>query len=514
MTIPDQAAPPYALPGRTPPERFPRRLNGMDAGFLSLELPEQPMHIMALAILRPAGDGQTPGRITLDDVRRHLACRLDALPAFRLRVQPVPLGLHHPVFVEAPDVDLDHHLGSATLSAPGGSRELDQLCASRAARRLDRRHPLWHLTLVDGLDDGRQALVLEIHHCLMDGAALLTTFSRLFSSEPGQGNPGRSGRPPDRRRLALDAIADQCRMLAGLPELARKTRRGTSAIRARRAGSTIAVPRPGVDTPPCSLNAGFTSERRFARASLPLADVKLVSDVAGVTVNDVVLSVVAGALRDYLGRRHELPARPLVANVPVGMGTPGDPPRAVGNHLTCLATSLATDVAEPWARLQTISLVTRESKRCLDLVGREVMTEWLDLVPPALARAAVRRNHRRRRGHPDRLDTNVTISNTRGPARAWSFGSAVVEEMYIAGPPNRGVGVTFVAWDYTDALFVGILSFADSVEEPAELASGLSRSLGELVTIARYRQASPPPVADGAAAATRLTASGTRLAER
>lgn len=476
----------------------PRRLSGWDALFLSLELPEQPMQSMAVAVLRPTvldsaeDDGGMSIPITLVDVRRHLACRLDVLPAFRLCVKPVPFGLHHPMFVEAPDFDLDHHLCHATLPAPGGPEELDRLCASLAEGCLDRRHPLWRLTLVDGLDGGHQALVFEIHHCLMDGAAILTSFTRLFSREGAQRTGPASewcpGRAPGRWRLVVDAMTDHGRGLARLPALIRKTKRGAAAIRDASAGSTIAVPRPGADTPLCSLNAGFTPERRFARASLPLADVEFVKDVAGVTVNDVVLGVVAGALREYLEQRDELPDRPLVANLPVGIDASGDPSRAVGNHITRLTTSLATNVADPWARLQTISAVTRESKRRLVRMGRKVMGEWLDLVPLAMLSAAVRRSRRRRRNRPDRLDTNVTISTIRGPARHWSFGSAVVEEMYPAAPPNSGVGVTFVVWDYAGTLLIGILSFADSVEAPAELASGLSRSLCELVTIARCRQ--------------------------
>lgn len=491
MITPDETARPDDPPERTPPRRSARRMSGLDAGFLALESREQPMHVMALAVFGSANSGEAPARITLDGLRRHLASRLDVLPAFRLRVQPVPFSLHHPVFVEASDIDLDHHLSSATLPAPGAPQELDRLCATRAGSCLNRHRPLWHLTLVDGLDGDRQALVLEIHHCLLDGTALLTTLSRLFSSANAQrGDPRCSWRPerPSRCRLVVDAVADQCRTLAGLPALVRKTKRGADAVRETIGDSAIAVPRPGADTPSCSLNLGFTSERRYARASLPLADVKLVKDVAGVTVNDVVLGVVAGALRDYLVQRHDLPTRPLVANVPVGIQTSGELSRPVGNRLARLVTSLATDVADPWARLRAISTVTRESKRRLDLAGREVIAEWLELVPPAIARAAVRRSHRRRHGHHDRLDTNVTISNTRGPARRWTIGTAVVEEMYLSGPPNSGVGVTFVVWDYAGALLVAILSFADSVEDPGELANGLSRSLRELVTIAGCRQ--------------------------
>ena len=465
-----------------------QRLSGLDDLFLSLELPEQPMHSMAVAVLRPTKDrSEAPISITVGDVRRHLTCRLDALPTFRLCVTPVPFGLHHPVFVEDSDFDLGHHLGHATLPAPGGSQELDRLCASLAEGCLDRRRPLWHLTLVDGLHGGRQALVLAVHHCLMDGAALLTTLSRLFSSDdalpPSPASGWCSVRAPGRWRLVIDAMVDHGWGLAQLPALIRKTKRGAAAVREASAGSSSAVPRPGLDTPPCSLNAGFTPGRRFARASLPLGDVKLVKDVAGVTVNDVVLTVVAGALRDYLEQRHDLPDRPLVANIPVGMEAPSEPSRAVGNRFTRLVTSLATNVVDPWARLQMISTVTRRSKRHLDLTGRETQGQWLDLVPPAVLSATVRRGQQRRRSHPDRLDTNVTISNIRGPARPWSFGSAVIEKMYLTAPPNSGVGVSFAVWDYAGTLLIGILSFADAVTAPAELAAGLSRSLDELVTV-------------------------------
>jgi diacylglycerol O-acyltransferase len=507
MTDPYEAARPYSRGERTPPQRSAHRLSGLDASFLALELPEQPMHVVAVAVLRPADDGETSVQITLDDVRRRVVHRLNVLPALRLRVQPVPFGLHHPVFVEASDFDLDRHLSRAILPAPGGSQELDRLCASLAGSCLDRRHPLWHLTLVSGLIDGRQALVFAVHHCLMDGIAMRTMFTRLFADEDPQHGElcyeWRPEHPSGRWRQVVGAMLDQCGMVAGLPALVRKSRHGRAVICQSTAGSSIAVPRPGVDAPACALNIGYTPERRFARASLPLADVKLVKEVAGVSVNDVLLSVIAGALRDHLQQQDLLPDRPLIANVPVGMETPGDPTRAVGNRFTRLATSLATDMGDAWARLQTISKVTRESKRCLDLMGREVLGEWLDLLPPAITCAVIRRGYRRRRSHPNHLDTNVTISNIRGPAQPWCFGSAIVDEMFVTAPPNSGVGVTFAVWDYAGTLLVGILSFADSVADPGELASGLSRSLCELVAIAQCRRGSSTSLASGSAYSVR-----------
>jgi WS/DGAT/MGAT family acyltransferase len=355
------------------------------------------------------------------------------------------------------------------------------------------------MTLVDGLAGGRQAIVLEIHHALMDGFATLATLARIFSAS---GDPawdqdgGPDGRPGDASprervpggvRLVAGAIGHQARVLVRLPGLLATTRRGAAAVKQRRSAAAVKAPDAGVDTPLSTINRGFTAERRYARTWLPLEEVRRVKEAAGVTVNDVVLAVVAGALRSYLEARGELPGRPLVASVPVGMEGRGAPLRVTGNRFSRLTTSLATDVADPWTRLATIAAVTREAKVCLDLGGRQLLPDWLEYLPPVLGQPAVRRVQAARRNpgeSPAKLDANVVVSNVRGPSEPWQFGSAVVEEMYLAGPPNGGVGVTIVAWDYAGRLLLGLLSFADSVEDPGELTAGLQRALAELVKAA------------------------------
>ena len=161
------------------------RLSGEDAGFLSMEQPEQAMNTIAIGTLRRP-DG-TPTALTIEDVRGHVAARLDQLPSFRWRIVPVPFGLHQPMCVRDPDFDLDHHLRELTL-APGETT--DDAFARLAEQHLDRRHPLWQLTLVHGLPDGEQALILKYHHCLADGVAAFTTFSRVFSDAPTDPIPG------------------------------------------------------------------------------------------------------------------------------------------------------------------------------------------------------------------------------------------------------------------------------------------------------------------------------------
>jgi diacylglycerol O-acyltransferase / wax synthase len=478
------------------------RLSGEDAGFLALELPIQPMNTMGLVVLRPGtGADGIPRPLELDDLRRHMAQRLDVLPVFRRRVQRVPLGLSHPIFIEDPDFDLDFHLREHTLPAPGGADQIDQFYARLAELPLDRRHPLWQLTLVHGLEGGHQAVVLRIHHCLMDGFATITTFSCIFSDQvfepPSPTALWHPEQVPRPSRLVLDAVRHQARAARQLPALIGKTRGNLSAVKAQRAAST-ALPPAGDDVPTSVINRGFTADRRLARATLAVADLQLVKNVAGTTLNDVALAVVSGALRRYLEARGSLPARPLVSIVPVGMEAPGAAPRTSGNRFSALTTSLATDISDPWERLETIRAVTAEAKRLLALSGPELLPDWLEQLPPALLDRAIRRRHRKRGQHPEILDANVVVSNVRGPQAPRFLGSARVEEMYITGPPNNGAGVNVTLLDYGDRIFIGILSFADSVAAPGELADGLRASLAELLEIATARaavhQAGPTPV--------------------
>lgn len=470
-----------------------RRLSGLDTLFLNLELPEQPMQNIALGLLR-AGPG---GPLTRESLRRHLAARLDQFPAFRWRVVPVPFGLAHPVVVQDAHVDLTDHLHHVVLPAPGGPDELDASCAELVSQRLDPGRPLWRITLFDGLADGRQAMVLEVHHALMDGFAIRTTLARIFSEEqPVAPPPGSLGRTPGPTRLVTAALAHDARVLARLPALVSRGRRASAAVRQRQAAAPVKVPQAGVDVPPSAINQGFTPERRFARASLPLELVLAVKDIAGVTVNDVALALVGGALRGYLHARGKLPDRPLVASVPVSMEGPAAAPRTEGNHFTRFTTSLATDIADPWERLQKISTVTAEAKACLEVADRELALDWLECCPPMLVAPMVRRAQaaRRRPGtRAGKLDTNVVVSNLRGPSVPWRLGPTVVEELYLAGPPNSGAGVNFVLWDYAGRLLFGIRSFADSVADPEELAVRLSRSLEELVAAAQRHRVPATP---------------------
>lgn len=462
--------------------RPPRRLSGLDAIFLNLETTAQPMRCVALGILRPGADGA----LTIENLLARLAARLHELPALRWRIVRIPFGLAHPVLVEDRHLDLAQHVSHLLVGRPGGPQQLNAVCAQLAFQYLNLNRPPWHITLIDGLGDGRQAVVVQIHHALMDGFVFRATLAQIFSDIPAapllaSDQPWRTPRPA---RLIIEALTHQARTFARLPKLIGRTRRAVVAVRRRKAAAAVKIPKAGVDPPLSVINQGFTTECRFARATVSLDRVLAVKKVvSGATVNDVALALVGGALRSYLQQRGVLPDRPLVALVPVGHDKPGGLPRASGNRLSFLVTSLGTDVADPWQRLRKISMIAAEAKACLELEGRGLLMDWLDVVPPMLMGRLLRRGLAASL-RPDKQvipSHNVVVSNFRGSSVAWRLGSAVVEEMYVV-PPCSGIGVNFVLWDYAGSLMFGIMSFAESVEDAEELAWRLSQSLDEFAT--------------------------------
>lgn len=457
------------------------RLSGEDAGFLSMEQPEQAMNTIAVGTLRnPSG----AAGVTIEDVRSHVAARLDQLPSFRWRIVPVPFGLHNPMAVRDPDFELDYHLREATLA---DGQTLDDLFAHLAEKHLDRRHPLWQLTLVHGLPDGDQALILKYHHCLADGVAAFTTFSRVFSDAPTDpipdvDQPWRPEKVPSKLLLVWLAFLDHLAALLAIPGLALRAKRGFDAVKSRRAKAAVAVPEFSGAAPNSALNDAFTAPRAYARAVLPLGAVKEAKDAAGVTLNDVVLATVAGGLRGYLAERDELPDRPLLASVPVSYEPADAPIRQAGNRFWSFTTSLATDVDDPAERLAAISATAAEAKEQLTVLGPDLMPAVLDHVPPFISEPGAKALIERLRalGPDDLVDANVLISNIRGPAEPWSLFGCEVVDLFIDGPPSNGVGLNVMLWSYGDRLLLGILAFADALRDPAALTRHVESAFADL----------------------------------
>ena len=457
-----------------------QRLSGQDAYFLYKETPTVHQHTLKVAVCVTP----TP-EVAFEQLAKDVGKHLHLLPALRRRVVRVPFDFHHPVWIEDPDFDLDFHLRRVGAPRPGGPRELDEVVAEIASHPLDRAHPLWELWLVEGLAGGRIAFVFKVHHCVADGvaAAAMIEASAARSAEAEPPPPAEAWAPepvPSVWRLLADALCDHARQALRLPALLARSVRGVRALRARRAGGAPGA--PGLfDTPPTPFNRALSTRRRFATTQLPLADARRVKDAFGVTLNDVALALVAGALRRYLAAHGLTADRPLVASVPVSVGGADDAPRLFGNRIAYFQTALRSDLASARDRLRETRASTEAAKAELALLGRETMADWMDYLP-GLPYTIVRRLQSRwRLAELYPSPSNLIVSNVPGPREPRFWSGTRMEELYSVGPLAEGIGLNVTMWSYCDRLEFGLLACRKAIPALSELADGLHAELAELL---------------------------------
>jgi diacylglycerol O-acyltransferase len=452
------------------------RMTGLDAGFLYMETPTAHMHTLKIAVIDPS-TGTTP--YSFHAVKQVLSERMHLLPPFRRRVVEVPLKLHHPLWIEDPDFDIDDHVRRVGCPAPGGPREFCELISDIASHPLDRTKPLWEIWTVEGLEGGRVGFVSKMHHSLADGlaaAALLVNVMQASPADVASAPPWRPDRVPSKWTLLIEALRDLIRDLRGLPALVRRTYEALGAVRRHRRGSAVKPPLP-FDTPKTSFNAALTPRRTFAMTTLSLADVKAVKSAFGVTLNDVVLAVCAGALRRYLADRRELPRRPLIAGVPVSTSAET---RLGGNRVSNMFVNLRTDIEDPAARLRAIRESAKAGKAVHGLLGTEMLADWSQLAPPRPFAWFMRLYSRRAWASRHRPPINLVISNVPGPPAPLSIAGARLESLSSVGPILEGIGLNITVWSYVGTMNFGIVACRDHMPDAWRLADALRESLEEL----------------------------------
>ena len=278
------------------------------------------------------------------------------------------------------------------------------------------------------------------------------------------------------------ALLDAITQIGSLPGLLIRTVRAVVSLVARRRISEVTVPRPVLDVPRVLFNDALTARRNFATCTLSVAEIKEAQRAHGVTMNDVVLAVVSGALRRWLLARGELPERPLVAGVPVATDQPGAPPRLGGNRVSNLFTSLATDVEDPRERLLSISRTTGESKIVQRTLGPDMLVDWVQFAPPAPLSAAMRLYSRSRAASRHPPPFNLVVSNVRGPGEEIEISGAALRDLFSVGPILEGIGMNVTAWSYCGRMNFSFLSCPDLVPDLAPLVAELPRALDELRT--------------------------------
>lgn len=466
------------------------RMRGIDAGFLYMETPTAHMHTIKVAMVALGAGVTEPSARLKADMRE----RLHLLPAFRHRIVKVPFGFHHPVVIEDPDFDLDRHLHVVTLSDPGGPERMDAAISEIASVPLPRDRPLWSVTLLEGFGGGCVPVVAKVHHALADGVATAALLADvLAASAESRPAPPWSGEPvPTAGRLLLDAAKDHAAQVTGLPRLVRRTVANLRLAARHRGRAAVKPPRPVLDTPRTLLNGALTARRTFVSTSVPLPDVKRVKNALGVTINDVLLALVSGAVRSYLAARGALPATSLVAEVPVAT----DPPEArrlAGNRLSNIFTSLRTDLEDPVARVRSIHEITVAAKDLHRVLGPELYESWSQYTPPSLFAALMRFYSRRRIADRMRPAVNVIVSCVAGPPAPLAWSSGRITGIFSVGPIIEGAALNVTAWSYVDRLQVGVLSCPDLVSDTAAIASSLRGELDALLAAIPAHPAAPEP---------------------
>ncbi len=432
-----------------------QRLTGFDASFIYLETPSSYMHVAGLMILDPS---TAPHRWSFDEVRDMYAARLHLAPPFRRRLVEVPFGLHHPVWIEDPDFDLESHLHHIAVPAPGGARQLATLAEEIVARPLDRRKPLWEAWVIEGLEHGYIAVLTKTHHAAIDGVSGNELTVAMLDTAPEGREVGPDQWKPEHVPNEVELMGYALRSLSTQPAKLVSSLGHTGAaflnVSRRNRQPDIAPPPAPFSAPRASWNHALSPHRSYAMTSLSLDDAKAVKNAFGTTLNDVVMALCASALRSYTDGRGEKFDQDLVAMVPMSVRT-GDEDDAAGNRVAAMLASLATTIDDPVERLLAISAGMREAKEQQRAIGATTLQDWAEFAAPAVLGRAVRAYARYRLADRHRPIFNLTISNVPGPPfPLYSAGARMVAN-YPMGPINDGAGLNITVVSYMHQLDFG-----------------------------------------------------------
>jgi diacylglycerol O-acyltransferase len=465
-------------------------LEGMDAAFLSLETATTPMHVGVVLVLDPPEGTRSLFSPTTRyaQIRRVIEQRLHLVAPMRQRAIRVPFGLHHPVWVDDPEFELDDHLMRASLPSPGSAAELDAFVASVMNRRLDPDRPLWEMYVVEGLEGERTALIAKVHHAILDGvsgASVLAAFLDLT---------------PRSRVMELPPEWDP----APLPSNAQMLLHAASSL-ARQPGAALGTIQAGVDAvadlgmhnrelvgrgeqpppgffsaPRASFNGAVSNRKRFASLTVPLQDVKLVGRVYEATVNDVILACVSGGLRRLLTARGERLDSSLAAMVPVSTRLQGQG-KELGNQISGMLVSLASDIDDPVARLDAVAESARVAKEQEKLHRGRFVGDLAQMALPAFVSRLARAMAGTRVFDKVRPPFNVVVSSVRGPDFSLFCAGSRVADMLPVGPIAEGIGVNVTVLSYLDRVHFGLFACRRLLPELRELAWHVDDALAELV---------------------------------
>jgi WS/DGAT/MGAT family acyltransferase len=453
------------------------RLSSLDALFLELEDRTSHMHVGAVALF----DGPPP---PYRDLLTLIEAKLAQVPRYRQRLMFVPFNQGRPVWVDESQFDLEYHVRRTALPAPGGLDELRKLAGRLLSQQLDRSKPLWELWLVEGLSNEQFALVSKTHHCMIDGVSGADIAATLLELEPSPEpppapEPYKPRPPPPVAELLLSSMTDQiAHPLRFAKETLEKNHDARKLVRELLGGlkPLLGLAQMGL-APPSGLNAPIGPHRRFEMVDMPLAEVKQVRAALGGTVNDVILTVVAGALRTLLLARGEALGPDLRVMVPVSVRAQ-DQRGTMGNQVSAVFCPLPVAEASAGERLRKVREAMKGLKESGQAVGASAIARLGDFAPPTLLAQAARLQAMTR-------FFNIVVTNVPGPQFPLYLLGKKMQACYPQVPlaAQQTVGIALLSYD--GHIGVGLLGDAERARDLPALASAMRAALDELLSASR-----------------------------
>jgi len=478
-----------------------RQLTSLDAQFLALESSNQTGHVAGLAILDPST--KASGELTFQDICRLLDARLHLLPPLRWRLVEVPFGLDYPYWLDDPDFDLDFHVRELALP-PGASRQtLAEQVARIVSRPLDRARPLWELYLIHGVGEGQVAILTKIHHAVIDGLSGAEIMGVLYDLEPeGRDLPESEHNGSERKPTELEMLTRgllglpryPLRMLRSLPRalpnldaspvfaavpgtglVAKLTDRLTRPLSNRETG---VLAHTTYKAPKTRFNGRISPHRRFAFGQLDLDEVKQVKNKHHCTVNDVIVSTCAGAVRSWLLDHDDLSPDPLVVQVPVSVRT-DEQMGTYGNRIMLMSAPFFTNEPNAVRRLEKTHRALAAMKEHHRALPAELLQDTNHFIPPAVFARAARATFAISTG-PGRPTWNLVVSNVPGPQFPLYCAGARLVANYPVSVITDGMGLNITVMSYDGHMDFGIVADRDQMPDLWSMRDRLRGSLEEL----------------------------------
>lgn len=463
------------------------QLSAQDAQFLYIQTPENLTHVMAVYVYDPST--APTKKVRFKDIIDHVRSRLHISPVFKRKLFRLPLDMDHPYWVEDKHFDIEAHISHGRLPEPGDWRQFCIHVARHFSKPMDMNRPLWDMYVVEGLDrvkgygKGSYAILTRVHHAAIDGASAAYFFTAL-SDKDTKGTPAIEvptsdwdyGDVPSSADIVSRAVSSNLSSPVKLTNAVLKLT--PTLLDAAQKNISGAGEGGGLSVPETRFNGAVSPHKMFDAVSFDLDELKAMrTKVEGATINDVVLTICAGALRKYLMKHKELPKETLVAVAPVNARKRDGQDKTPGNKITAMTVKLWTDIANPLERLEAIRNTTRETKAAKSGLSARVMTDLTQHIPGATM-AGVAKILTSERFAPKM--SNVFISNVPGPQMPMYMNGAKLTHQYGMAPLGNGMGLFIATPSYNGTMSFAVTTDREIMPDIEFFRDSIQKSFAEL----------------------------------